>query len=490
MSHRRLRHTKTSRGNTSYAMKLLALVIYVALVSAKRSPPVKSQQIEFNERSYTPGNVITRDVCIIGGGATGTYAAMRLRDMGKTVAVIEREEALGGHTRSYKVPGTNTSVDFGVQGYSDLDVVRRFFARFDIPLVNATRDWGNIDFVDFRTGQYFPDLRLPNSTFEKYAAELQKYPYLSWTSDIPMPVPEDLAMPFGKFVEKYSLQDIVPRLAIEAQGLSDILRLPTYFIFQAVGLQFLTDLQTNILVTARRDNQELYEKARIELGTDALLSSHVVAAQRLPGPMGVKVIAITPDGTRLIKAKKLLVTIPPKMNNMFAFGLDDIESSLFSQFNSKAWYVALVSNTNLPKTTPIMNSNPLGPYNLPSLPGLAMILPTHVEGIHLVKYLSAYPIPDALVKSQIRTSVAEVATPSSEGVKKTAAEIEILAYHAHVPFELTVTSAALKNGFYHKLNAIQGHRSTWYTGGAFLSYHSGSLWNFTEALLPRIVREL
>ena len=471
-------------------MKLLTLVSCVALAAAKRPPPVQSHQIEFSERSYTPGNVITRDVCIIGGGATGTYAAMRLRDMGKTVAVVEREAALGGHTRSYKVPGTNTSVDFGVQGYSDIEIVRRFFGRFDIPLVNATMDWGNIDFVDFRTGQYLPGHRLPDSTFEKYGAEVAKYPYLDWTSDIPMPVPEDLTMPFGKFVEKHSLQEIVPRLAIEAQGLSDILRLPTLSVIRAVGPQFLTDLQTHVLVTARRNNHELYEKALLELGDDALLSSHVVATQRLPGQMGVKVIAMTPDGTRLIKAKKLLVTIPPKMNNMFAFGLDDIESSLFAQFNSKAWYVALVSNTNLPKTTPIMNANPLGPYNLPSLPGLAMILPTHVEGIHLVKYLSAYPIPDALVKSQIRTSVAEIATPSSEGVKKTAAEIEILAYHAHVPFDLTVTSAAIKNGFYHKLNAIQGHRSTWYTGGAFLSYHSANLWNFTEALLPRIVREL
>jgi heterodisulfide reductase subunit A-like polyferredoxin len=42
---------------------------------------------------------IVRDVCILGGGSTGTYAAIRLsQDMGKSVVVIEKTERLGGHT--------------------------------------------------------------------------------------------------------------------------------------------------------------------------------------------------------------------------------------------------------------------------------------------------------------------------------------------------------------------------------------------------------
>ena len=32
---------------------------------------------------------IVRDLCILGGGAAGTFAAIRLRDAGKTVAVVE-----------------------------------------------------------------------------------------------------------------------------------------------------------------------------------------------------------------------------------------------------------------------------------------------------------------------------------------------------------------------------------------------------------------
>jgi heterodisulfide reductase subunit A-like polyferredoxin len=39
---------------------------------------------------------IEKDVCIIGGGASGTYAAVRLQQMGVDVALIEKEAKLGG----------------------------------------------------------------------------------------------------------------------------------------------------------------------------------------------------------------------------------------------------------------------------------------------------------------------------------------------------------------------------------------------------------
>jgi len=42
---------------------------------------------------------IHRDVCILGGGSSGTYAAIRLsQDLGKSVVVIEKAGRLGGHT--------------------------------------------------------------------------------------------------------------------------------------------------------------------------------------------------------------------------------------------------------------------------------------------------------------------------------------------------------------------------------------------------------
>ena len=46
-------------------------------------------------KAKAQGITISRDVVIIGGGATGTYAAVRLQqDMGKSVVVIEQTDRL------------------------------------------------------------------------------------------------------------------------------------------------------------------------------------------------------------------------------------------------------------------------------------------------------------------------------------------------------------------------------------------------------------
>lgn len=47
-----------------------------------------------DETKFKPEDIIVRDVAIVGGGASGTYAAVRLKDQGKTIALIERDDHL------------------------------------------------------------------------------------------------------------------------------------------------------------------------------------------------------------------------------------------------------------------------------------------------------------------------------------------------------------------------------------------------------------
>ncbi|KAL2281341.1 hypothetical protein FJTKL_11750 [Diaporthe vaccinii] len=42
--------------------------------------------------SDTTNEVINRDVVIVGGGASGAHAAVKLRDMGKTIALVEKRD--------------------------------------------------------------------------------------------------------------------------------------------------------------------------------------------------------------------------------------------------------------------------------------------------------------------------------------------------------------------------------------------------------------
>ena len=89
---------------------------------------------EIDPDSVAADAIITRDVAVIGGGATGTYAAIRLRDLGKSVVVVETNDRLGGHTHTYTDPGTGGKVDIGVIVWHDLPIVHQWFGRFGVPL--------------------------------------------------------------------------------------------------------------------------------------------------------------------------------------------------------------------------------------------------------------------------------------------------------------------------------------------------------------------
>jgi hypothetical protein len=45
-----------------------------------------------------------------------------------------------------------------------------------------------------------------------------------------------------------------------------------------------------------------------------------------------KIVVRTPIGHKLIKAKKLLITIPPILDNLRPLGLDECERDVFSQW--------------------------------------------------------------------------------------------------------------------------------------------------------------
>lgn len=463
-------------------MALFQLFLLVASFShlITASPP------KVNTTAYPASAVITRDICIIGGGSTGTYSAIRLSDSGTTVVVVEAKDRLGGHTNTYTDPSTNETVDYGVVYFHNLEVVKEYFARFDIPLTVApsTVPGQVTEYVDFSTGKIVagyapPD---PSAALAAYGAQLEKYPYVEAGFDLPYPVPADLLLPFGDFVKKYNLENAVGFLFSFAQGLGNLLDQYTLYVFKNFGIGVLQALQTGFLTTARRDNSEIYEKARAELGSDVLLQSHVIATDR-SGDDGVKVLVQTPQGVKLILAKKLLITIPPKPDNLKGFDLSTNESSLFAQFLNSAYYTALLRNTNIPSNTTLTNIGPSTPYNLPSLPGLYSIYPSRVSGLYDVKVGSAFALPDAQVQALIVESVLRLRTAGTLN----ATAPEFAAYASHTPFELTVSEEAIRGGFYRELYALQGQRHTWYTGAAFHTHDSSLLWRFTEGLIPGIL---
>lgn len=226
---------------------------------------------------------LSRDVLIIGGGAAGTYSAIRLQKLGKSVALVEKEPILGGHTNTFIDPITSARINYGVQFWEDIPVVQNYFASLGVSLtpVSTTASSPFITlFADLGgSSAIIPASALPSSDpapgFAIYGAQLAKFPVDNGFLGLPDPVPEDLLLPFGDFVTKYQL-DAIAFLAYQfAQGLGNILAQTTIYVMKNFGPAALTGISDHFVGTTNRDNHELYDKAQAQLGSDALISMYL-----------------------------------------------------------------------------------------------------------------------------------------------------------------------------------------------------------------------
>lgn len=438
--------------------------------------------------SQIDGGVITHDVIIIGGGASGVYAAVRLQDLNQSVILVEQKSRLGGHTETYTDPVTEQKIDIGVEIFQNWTIVKEFFDRFNVPLAeNIFPNNLVARYVDFDAGQTLPGNYSPpdpSDALTAYAAQLSKYPYLPFGFDLPDPVPSDLLLPFGEYVTKYGFEDMVNVIFDYGQGLGDLLQQTTIYVMKIFGLDDIRNLGGGFLTTARHDNSEVYEKALEYLTGNVLLESHAISTRRNCTGY-VEVIIETPNGIKKVHAKKILLTIPPKLANLAGFDLDARERSVLGQFQNSAYYTGVLKNTGIPRGLFIENAGQDTLYNLPKLPGVYSISESTIPGLFNFKYGSPTALSDTQVKDDIIASIRRL---QEIGIA-TVSLPEFATFASHTPFELTVPSRSIDQGFYRHLYSLQGYRNTYYSGAAFHVQDTSMLWRFTEDLLVTVLQQ-
>lgn len=448
-------------------------------------------QPSLDPANFEPHNVITTDVCVVGGGCSGTYTAIRLQDHGKNVVVIEKRGNLGGHASTYTDPDTGTTLDIGVIVFGHLEEVKNYFARFDIPLKTVPTSLGPPNYVDFKTGQTVdfkpPDQAAVGAAFQRYMAELLKYPKLQDGFGLEYPVPEDLLLPFGEFVTKHSLEALVTTVFAICQGYCSLLELSTLYVFKYFNAVLLNTLSRGFLMTERNNVSELYQQAAIKLGDAVLLNSSVVAMDRSSTSGPVRVLVQTPSGRKLITAKKIVSTIPHKIGYLNGFDLSSNERALFTQFFHSAFYTGVLRNTGLPTNASIHAVGPDKAHSVPDLPGIYALNPNSESGLFQVYYGSPRELPVDEVKADIIESVQRVQRARNITSKSVP---DFPVFENHTPFNMMVSNKAIQDGFYEKLYELQGQRHTFYNGASFHTQDSSVLWQFTEQLLPRILAQL
>jgi hypothetical protein len=315
-----------------------------------------------------------------------------------------------------------------------------------------------------------------------YAAQVFQYPYLDYGFDLPNPVPADLLLPFGDFVKKYSLDALVPFAWIFAEGVGDILTIPTLYVMKAFGPNDILDLQTGFLTTALHDNSLLYSSAQAILGDDVLYSSTVLAVER-DTQNGVKMVVKTPSaGLILIESKTLIIAIQPTPDNLSPIDLDDHEQHLFAKFTWTEYFTGILKNTGIPSNTSLVNISPSLPYTVPAPPSIYSLEQSGDPGLLLVKYLSTdITTPDDSIEDAILSQVKNV-----DVAGKTASNPEFVVSSNHKPFTLSVSAEEIEEGFYGELYALQGAKETWYVSATFHTHDSSLIWRYVEGLLPNI----
>ncbi|KAI5799800.1 putative FAD dependent oxidoreductase [Geopyxis carbonaria] len=424
----------------------------------------------------------TVDVAIIGGGSTGCHAAVSLLDSSKSILVIESSSRLGGHAETYHAP-SGGSIDIGVLVFHPIPLVRRYFGRFNITLTPALLTSPAVQrSIDFTTGLPVapPVATDPRAALARFLALQQKYDF---GFSLPSPVPAELAAPFSEMVATHDLHAALPALLRFAHGLPDILELPALYAFPKVPPAALAGVTGGapLLTTAAHDIGALYAAITAHLGERRVLfDARVVGATHCRDEDATVLTVATPHGNKTVRARRVLFAAPPTPANAAPLLKGAPEMALLRQLRPRGYYTFVLRVPGLADNTSLINVDPASAYGQPKFPGMHSVAPAGVAGLFNVKFTSPTVMSLAAVKRQVISEVERIMGEVPE----------VVVAKSHSPFELAVGSKEVAEGFYAKMEGMQGMRGIWWWGAAWVGHDSSLIWSGLEKVLERVVASL
>ena len=404
---------------------------------------------------------------------------------------------------TYKDPVTGAPFEYGVQSYIKYPGAEEFVNRLNIstfsppppPTRPASR---NIDFV---TGKALDNFVAPSNftaALTAYLKQCERYENITlpgyWNFPTKDKIPSDLLLDFGDFVKKYNLEAIVPQISsVTSNGLGDITTKPTLFVMQSfpapMARAFLGGPST--FVPTSRNNTEIYARIGSLLSGDVLYSTVAIRAERSAN--GVELLVRGKNGTTIVRAKRLLVAFEPVPDSMESLELDAKEWDVHTKWRYSNVFAGIVKHPSLPFNTTLVNlptaAAPNNYLERPQTPFLWRFDYMGTPGWRILatgdESLTRDGLVD-LVKENVNTLVKQGVLPTSNS----SAKVDFVELADHGAMHLRVTSKDLRDGFIQALYALQGYRSTWYTGSAWTAQYSSIVWAFTDTLLPRLVQGL
>ncbi|KAF2872344.1 hypothetical protein BDV95DRAFT_381047 [Massariosphaeria phaeospora] len=437
---------------------------------------------------------ITRDVAIIGGGVSGTFAAIKLRDAGKSVIIIEAEDHLGGPSQVYVDPTNGKSADYGTEvAFRNVSLVRDFYARFGIELKSASPPPGPSINVDFGTGH---GIHLPEYTAKETVAALARYAAL-WTEHsylhngvfLPEPVPADLVLPFDDMVTKYSLQPLVPLFNELLQGWGNMDTLLSLYVLRHISISMIQALSTgNLVRPGADDNKKAYRAVEEDLGFgNLLLGSTITNASRSDGNAWQQLWVTSFNHSTIVRAKKVLVTIPAVPKNMRPIGIDAHENAIFWRLTPLNHWVGLLRGTGILRGTTLVNIANNTVHKSFSAPGSHAYARTTNPLLHNFAFTSYMDTDEEFTKDIVLREVERLR--GGGFVNATAPKFAVIRQHQYHGTNV-LSGKDVSDGFLRNMSALQGYRKTYYTGPEFAGEGTVAAFNFTVThVLPQLLKD-
>ena len=442
-------------------------------------------QSTHNERDPLPARSV--DVCIIGGGSAGTYAAISLLDRGKTVAIVDPAHHLGGPVKIYTDPETGTVVSYGLSAFTKTSVVQSYFNRLGVPQLEFPPGSGSLEYVDFATGKVDDTIVAPDQ--EELKEQLTRYlnlrqtqfPYLDGGYNLPSPIPEDLLLPFSQFADKYNLTSLM-YLMNRFTNPNLILNETALYTLKMFNPRIISELMDSANAVWAGNAHQLYTNAaNIIQEKNLLLGSKVDSLRR--SSSGVTVTVQTPSGRQVVKAHQLLMAAPPLLENLEGWDVTRKEKSLLGKFTSYGMAIGALKSPVLTNNTAYAAIGSTTPSHIPNLPGIAFVNPSDAPGVFTFIFQSRPPLSRNESEEILIEQLQNLATDP----RPNDTDVEVLALYQPAPMKLQVLPEDIRNGFYNHLNSLQGQHSTWWTGAAWDTQESASIWEFTDALVGKMV---
>jgi len=430
----------------------------------------------------------------------------------------------GGHVDTYTNPETGAVHDYGVAVYFPYEDALDFFTEMNVTLAfgfpptggpaTTSRD------IDFATGTaVVPGFRDadPASVFGAVGRfhdlmvargwdKMTQPGY--WNFPTGSDIPSDLLLPIGEFLKKHDIEPMMSRMypstsgGVGSRG-GDFSAIATLTLLKSFPTAWVKVLTGEVgMYHVEGGNQRLYDNiAALLTKTSSVLYNSTVTATLQRTDSSISLIATNhKDNTKtLIRAKQLLLAVPPTRENLAPFDLSPQEKTHFSKPKYGRSHTGIVSHPaltpgsslrNIP--TPAANStDPLSqflktPYVM-SLTSYGSNTELFSLGASGDDYAGFTPeAAQGLVAGTVGRMV-ERGTIAAEGEGE-GGMMKVVAWSDHGPGGFGVSAEDVRGGWMRDMYALQGRRGTWFTGGAVAADFTTTLWKFNDDLLERMVR--